>query len=172
MDPAAVAILFISYCSDGLIMKPATASSFKGVFAFFLLAGNLRPALISVGPLAETIRSKLGLSDAAAGLLPALPLPIFAGVSLFARFGGPFGIEKTLAWCLALIVAGIALRSQGSIAALFAGERVTKADEETQVKSYCLSRRFGNLLWSSTSSLRHQCQRNGTASATIALQEP
>jgi cyanate permease len=50
-------------------MKPATASSFKvsyGVFAFFLLAANLRPALTSVGPLLETNRSSLGLSDAAA----------------------------------------------------------------------------------------------------------
>jgi cyanate permease len=42
-------------------MKPTTASqSFKlsyGLFAFFLVVANLRPALTSVGPLVETIRT-------------------------------------------------------------------------------------------------------------------
>ena len=98
-----------------------------GVFAFFLVVANLRPALTSVGPLLETIRTSLGLSHAAVGLLPTLPLLIFAGLSLFARFGETYGIEKTLAWCLALIAAGITLRSQGSIAALFAGTAVFSA---------------------------------------------
>jgi MFS transporter, CP family, cyanate transporter len=91
------------------------------------VVANLRPALTSVGPLLETIRTSLGLSDAAVGLLPTLPLLIFAGLSLFAHFGEAFGIEKTLAWCLALIAAGIALRSQGSIAALFAGTAIFSA---------------------------------------------
>jgi CP family cyanate transporter-like MFS transporter len=112
-------------------MKPATASqSFKlsyGLFAFFLVVVNLRPALTSVGPLLGTIRSSLGLSDAAVGLLPTLPLLIFAVLSLPARLGETFGIEKTLAWCLALIAAGIGLRSQGSIAALFAGTAIFSA---------------------------------------------
>ena len=101
-------------------MKPAPVSSFKlsyGLFAFFLVVANLRPALTSVGPLLETIRTSLGLSHAVVGLLPTLPLLIFSGLSLLARFGEAFGIEKTLAWCLALIAAGIALRSEGSIAA-------------------------------------------------------
>ena len=91
------------------------------VLAFFLLAANLRPALTSVGPLLEAIRSSLGLSGAAAGLLATLPLLIFAGFSPFARLGQVFGLERTLAGCLALAVAGIALRSEGSIAALFGG---------------------------------------------------
>jgi MFS transporter, CP family, cyanate transporter len=112
-------------------MMPATAPrSFKvsyGLFAFFLVVANLRPALTSVGPLLETIRTSLGLSDAAVGLLPTLPLLIFAGLSLFAHYGEAFGIEKTLAWCLALIVAGIALRSEGSIVALFTGTAIFSA---------------------------------------------
>jgi CP family cyanate transporter-like MFS transporter len=91
------------------------------VLAFFLLVANLRPALTSVGPLLEPIRTGLGLSGAAAGLLPTLPLLIFAVFSPFARLGDVFGIERTLAGCLALILVGLALRSQGSIAALFAG---------------------------------------------------
>ncbi|HEY2528801.1 MAG TPA: MFS transporter [Xanthobacteraceae bacterium] len=91
------------------------------MIVFFLLIANLRPALTSVGPLLEAIRSHLGLSDTAAGLLPTLPLLIFACFSPFARLGQVLGIERTLAVCLTLIVAGLALRSEGSVAALFGG---------------------------------------------------
>jgi MFS transporter, CP family, cyanate transporter len=114
--------------SDG----PMAAHAFRGsagrswrrvyaLVAFFVLVANLRPALTSVGPLLASIRSYLGLSGAAAGLLPTLPLLIFAIFSPLARFGNVFGIERTLAACLALIAAGVALRSQGSSAALFGG---------------------------------------------------
>jgi CP family cyanate transporter-like MFS transporter len=94
------------------------------VVVFFLLAANLRPALTSVGPLLEAIRTDLGLSATLAGLLTTLPLLIFAGFSPFARLGQVLGIERTLAGCLALIVAGIALRSQGSVSALYAGTAI------------------------------------------------
>lgn len=92
-----------------------------GAFAFFLLVASLRPPLTAVGPLLEQIRSNLGLSGVATGLLPTLPLLIFAVFSPFARLGDVFGIEKTLAGCLALIATGVALRSEGSVAALFGG---------------------------------------------------
>jgi CP family cyanate transporter-like MFS transporter len=83
--------------------------------------GNLRPALTSVGPVLEEIRSSLGLSGTAAGLLATLPLLMFACFSPLARLAQAFGLERILAGCLALIAAGIALRSQGSVAALFGG---------------------------------------------------
>lgn len=98
-----------------------------GVFAFFLLVANLRPALTTVGPLLGDIRSSLHLSGTAAGLLPSLPLLILAAFSPFARLGRMFGFERTLAGCLMLIVAGIALRSQGSVVALFGGTVVFAA---------------------------------------------
>ena len=104
-----------------LSASPRSIKLSYGVLAFFLLAADLRPALTAVGPLLETIRSSLGLSSAAAGLLPTLPLLIFAAFSLFAGLGRVFGIERTLAGCLALVVAGILLRSQGSVVALFGG---------------------------------------------------
>lgn len=91
------------------------------LIAFFLLVANLRPALTSVGPMLAVIRSDLGLSGAAAGLLPTLPLLIFAIFSPLARLGQVFGIERALAACLGLIAAGIAVRSQGSTIALFGG---------------------------------------------------
>jgi MFS transporter, CP family, cyanate transporter len=92
-----------------------------GVLAFLLVTANLRPALTSVGPVLDAIRSSLDLSGAAAGFVTTLPLLIFAGFAPFARLGQVFGIERTLAGCLALAAAGIAVRSQGSAAALFGG---------------------------------------------------
>jgi CP family cyanate transporter-like MFS transporter len=50
-----------------------------------------------------------------------LPLLIFAGFSPLGGLGQVLGIERTLAVCLTLIASGIALRSQGSVAALFGG---------------------------------------------------
>jgi CP family cyanate transporter-like MFS transporter len=112
-------------------MTGAAASRLRAVsyggFAFFLLVANLRPALTTVGPLLGAIRSSLHLSSTAAGLLPSLPLLILAGFSPFARLGRVFGIERTLAGCLMLIVAGIVLRSQGSVVALFGGTVVFAA---------------------------------------------
>jgi CP family cyanate transporter-like MFS transporter len=105
----------------------AQSRSFRisySVFAFFLVAANLRPALTNIGPLLDPIRNSLGLSSTTTGLLTALPLPIFAGFAPFARLGFVLGIERTLAGCLAFITAGIALRSQGSVAALFGGTAI------------------------------------------------
>jgi MFS transporter, CP family, cyanate transporter len=102
----------------------ATLHAFRlsySVVAFFLLVANLRPALTSVGPLLGSIRTSLGLSGAAVGLVTTLPLLIFAAASPLASLGEVIGIECTLAACLALTAAGIALRSLGSIAALFGG---------------------------------------------------
>lgn len=95
-----------------------------GLVAFFLLAANLRPALTSVGPLLAAIQANLSLSGVEVGLLPTMPLLIFAAFSPFARLGDVFGIERTLAGSLVLIVAGISLRSAGTIAALFAGTAI------------------------------------------------
>ncbi len=109
------------------IEEKAAPRSFKvsyGVFAFLLLAANLRPALTGVGPVLDEIRSGLGLSGAEAGFLTTLPLLIFGGVSPLARMGSLFGLERTLAGCLALTCAGIALRSQGTVAALFGGTMI------------------------------------------------
>jgi CP family cyanate transporter-like MFS transporter len=106
--------------SDKASLLPFTLGS--GVLAFLLLAANLRPALTAVGPVLDEVRSSLALSGTAAGLLSTLPLMIFAGFSPVApRVQAAVGLERTLAGCLVLIVAGIVVRSQGSAAALFVG---------------------------------------------------
>lgn len=92
-----------------------------------LVAANLRPALTGVGPVLQEIAADLDLTGAAAGVLAALPLLIFGGVSPFARLGLAFGLERTLTLCLTLVAAGVALRSWGSTAALFGGTVVFAA---------------------------------------------
>ncbi len=98
-----------------------------GIFAFLFLVANLRPALTAVGPVVDDIRTSLGLSAAAAGLLAALPLLIFAGCSPLAGLARVFGLERILAGCLAVTAAGIALRSAGTAAALFGGTMILAA---------------------------------------------
>jgi CP family cyanate transporter-like MFS transporter len=92
-----------------------------GVLALLLLAANLRPALTAVGPVLDEIRGSLGLSGTVAGLLSTLPLLMFASFSPLAPLTQAAGLERTFAGSLALIVAGVAVRSQGSAAALFGG---------------------------------------------------
>lgn len=89
--------------------------------ALMFLAANLRPALTSVGPLIEQIRQATGISLTAAGLLTSLPLVAFGALAPLAQFGRRFGMERTLGVALFLLTLGILMRSEGSIAALFAG---------------------------------------------------
>lgn len=48
------------------------------IIALFLIGMNLRPAISSVAPVLEAIRSSVGLTSAAAGLLTTLPVLCFA----------------------------------------------------------------------------------------------
>jgi CP family cyanate transporter-like MFS transporter len=90
--------------------------------AILLLAGNLRAAITSVGPLVGEIRADTGISHGLAGLVTTLPLLAFAALSSLApRLGRRFGIERTLLASMVVLAAGILLRSSGPIAALFGG---------------------------------------------------
>jgi len=108
---------------DGATAPPPFKLGY-GALAFLLLAANLRPALTSVGPLLDAIRTSLGLSGVAAGLLATLPLLVFAGFAALARLGDVLGIERMLAACLILTASGILVRSAGSTVALFAGTAI------------------------------------------------
>lgn len=93
-----------------------------------LLALNLRPALVAVSPLADTIRDDSGMSAAATSLLTALPLLCFGLLAPIApRLGRRFGMERSLLGTMALICAGTALRMLDSVVALFAGTVVIGA---------------------------------------------
>jgi CP family cyanate transporter-like MFS transporter len=98
------------------------------IVGIMLIAANLRPALTGVGPLVDDIRADLGLSGAAAGLLSALPLLMFA---LFAPVSSAaalrFGTERTLFGALLGLTAGIVVRSVPVVAAIWVGTAVVGA---------------------------------------------
>ena len=54
-----------------------------------LLALNLRPAAVSVGPVLGEVRDGLGMSRPAAGLLTSLPVLAFAVFGALAPAAGP-----------------------------------------------------------------------------------
>lgn len=77
-----------------------------------LVAANLRAPLTAVGPVLEELRADLGLSSAAASVLIALPLIIFAIVSPIAPLlARRIGVERTIGLALLSLAAGLIARS-------------------------------------------------------------
>lgn len=86
------------------------------------IAASLRAPITALGPLLEPVRASFALSASAAGLLTTLPLLAFALVSPFAAgVAHRFGLERVLFATLVLLIAGIAVRSAGTMPALYAG---------------------------------------------------
>ncbi|MET7996731.1 MFS transporter [Amycolatopsis sp. NPDC005232] len=93
-----------------------------------LLALNLRPSIVAVSPILDTIRQDTGMSFALAGLLTTLPLLCFGLLAPVApRLGRRFGIEPVAYAAMATIVVGTALRLVPSTASLLAGTVVIGA---------------------------------------------
>lgn len=90
------------------------------VIAVMAAAFNLRPAVVSIGPLLDDMRATTGLSGTGAGVLTAVSVACFG---LFAPFAGRlsrrFGIERVLLGAVALLVPMLALRLVGTIPVLF-----------------------------------------------------
>lgn len=109
---------------------PARAGSHRGLgvggwtllAAIVVVALNLRPAIVAVGPLTGAIRADVELSAAAASLLTTLPLLCLGA---FAAVASPLahrvGFERGVAAALVLIAVGIALRVATPLPALFVG---------------------------------------------------
>lgn len=98
------------------------------VLCVILIGANLRAPITGVGPVLAEIQRDLGLGGVGAGLLNALPLLVFALLSMVAPASGRrYGLERTLAWALLAIVAGIVLRSAALPAAIWLGTLVLSA---------------------------------------------
>ncbi|MET0281841.1 MAG: MFS transporter [Steroidobacteraceae bacterium] len=95
--------------------------------ALLLVAANLRASLTSVGPVLAQIQADLSLSATAAGLLGSLPLLMFAVFAPLARLGARVGNERMVLGGLMALMAGILLRSEGQLFALYAGTVVLGA---------------------------------------------
>jgi CP family cyanate transporter-like MFS transporter len=87
-----------------------------------LLAVNLRPALVAVSPLLDTIRADTGMSTTMGSLLTTLPLLCFGLLAPLApRLAARLGMNPTLLLTMAVLIAGTALRLLDSLTALLAG---------------------------------------------------
>lgn len=87
-----------------------------------LVAGNLRAAITTVGPVLTEIQHSLGIDSSLSSLLIALPLLAFAVVSPVApRIAHHLGIERTIGLSLLALALGLILRSTPPIALLWVG---------------------------------------------------
>lgn len=87
-----------------------------------LIAGNLRAPITGIAPLLELIQADLSLSSTQAGLLTAMPLFIFAVISLLAAsMARVVGLSRSLFIASVLIAVGVVVRILGGTIELFAG---------------------------------------------------
>lgn len=87
-----------------------------------LVALNLRPAVVGVGPLLAEIQAAEGLSGTAAGVLTALPVLCFGLLATAAPWlARRFGIEWALLGVLVTLCLGIGVRTLHPAVALFTG---------------------------------------------------
>ncbi|WP_254431342.1 MFS transporter [Agromyces sp. Marseille-P2726] len=91
--------------------------------AVLIIAANLRASIAGVGPLLAQIADDLGTTEAALGLLAAIPLIAFAVVSPLAHgMSTRLGMSQTVLWSLIALAAGTVWRSlPGSPVNLWAG---------------------------------------------------
>lgn len=108
-------------------MRPKTVA-LLAVVATVAVALNLRPAVVAVSPLLDTIRDETGLSAPMAGLLTTLPLLCFGAFSPVApRLARRIGLEWAVGASLVLLVVGILLRLFTPLTALYAGSFIAGA---------------------------------------------
>ncbi|MEV6377366.1 CynX/NimT family MFS transporter [Micromonospora musae] len=87
-----------------------------------LLAMNLRPGVVAVSPLLDTMRADTGMSTTMAGLLTTLPLLCFGLLAPLApRLGRRFGVNPVLLVMMLLLAAGTVLRLLHPASALLLG---------------------------------------------------
>jgi MFS transporter, CP family, cyanate transporter len=85
-----------------------------------VLAFNLRPAAVSVGPVLDEITHGLGMSGATAGVLTTLPVLAFAGIGALAPWlARVLGLHRVTLVALVSVVVGLVLRSQTGSVPLF-----------------------------------------------------
>lgn len=119
----------VAEAQDGSVTRtdeqPATRQSNRAekilvLVGIVVLAFNLRPAAISVGPVLGDITASLGMSTTTAGVLTMLPVLAFAGFGALApSFARGIGLHRVTLVALACVVVGLAARSQVSNVPVF-----------------------------------------------------
>jgi CP family cyanate transporter-like MFS transporter len=102
--------------------RTSTALPWWVAAAVVLVALNLRPSVVGVGPLLAEIRADEALTATAAGVLTALPVLCFGLLAPVApRLARRIGIERALLTALIVLVAGCLVRALPGVVALFGG---------------------------------------------------
>jgi CP family cyanate transporter-like MFS transporter len=82
------------------------------VLGIVVLAINLRPAAVSVGPVLDELRAGLGMSGTEAGVLTSLPVVAFALFGALApRLAAAVGPHRAVAGALVCVAVGLGTRS-------------------------------------------------------------
>ncbi len=90
------------------------------VVGIVVLAFNLRPAAVSVGPVLDEITSGLGMSPTTAGVLTTLPVLAFAAFGALAPWlARVIGLHRVTLVSLLAVVVGLVLRSRTESVPLF-----------------------------------------------------
>ncbi len=109
-------------CDSLMCDRSSSPSRFWLLTGILLIALNLRPALSSIGPLVDVIQADLGLSSTLMGTLTTLPLFAFGVMSVLTPIlTRRFGSGYTLLGAMALLTAGLLLRSAPGVISLFTG---------------------------------------------------
>ncbi|WP_394562002.1 CynX/NimT family MFS transporter [Aquipseudomonas alcaligenes] len=104
-------------------MKPVPRALL--LLALVLAAINLRPGITSLAPLIERIAEELSLSRGLISLTTALPVLCMGLLAPLApRLAVRFGLERTVAACLGLIMLALLLRLGGHFSPLLIGSAV------------------------------------------------
>jgi CP family cyanate transporter-like MFS transporter len=98
------------------------------LFAFLLVAVNLRIAVVALSPLLDDIKATEHLSDSAAGLLTTLPLACFGAFAFLVPWlTRRLGARRLPTLSMAILVAGILLWLVPGLLPLFGGALVAGA---------------------------------------------
>ncbi len=90
------------------------------VVGIVVLAFNMRPAAVSVGPVLAEVTRALDMSPTTAGVLTTLPVLAFAGFGALAPWHARMlGLHRVTLLALVAVVAGLGLRAVTSSAPLF-----------------------------------------------------
>ena len=90
------------------------------VVGIVVLAFNLRPAAVSIGPVLDELTGSLGMSTTVAGVLTTLPVLAFAGFGALApTLARLVGIHRVTLVSLVAVVVGLGLRAETSSVPLF-----------------------------------------------------
>ncbi|WP_211225429.1 CynX/NimT family MFS transporter [Sporosarcina ureae] len=105
-----VDVLYVSYTKGVFGLRSKTSQGLL-LFAIFIVALNLRPAITSIGPMLNIIRDDLLLSNTQVSLLTVIPVICMGVFAMLAPIlNKAIGLNKTMYWMLLLLAVATGMR--------------------------------------------------------------